>query len=486
VEELLGAQVPIEDALATCQDRIVEWEGRDLVQLKWAFVVEQHVQKEILERTKMLERWPALLAVEFDENRLNKFEETVGYPLSPEQLKAVRTVFESPVSCIFGGIGVGKFHVLNAIFDQIGDRATIFLLASTGPATNSRHEIIGIKPISIVKFQKKLDEGGIAENAWLFIDEASVLDVAVAYRILKKLPRTVRICFIGDSYRLFPKGPGLVFHAMESAKRIPQVELVTTHRSELETGIPQVANAVRSLTIPEIENFVGLRKRKVGVSFLESTCVETTVQNILRVYRESKEYGDVQIVAATKDICGLLNQALHKEHRELREYQRLEIPVLNLQNCNALTGNEEITVGDPVVWHSMNDHSRGLCDGMLGTVTEIFEGQMWDITDAGLEVRYVAEIDFRGSLVKVHEGDLAYISLGYAIACNEIQGSQFERVIVAVTETGDNRIVDNPWLYTAITSAQKQVVLVGDKGVFTREVTSQPRAFDRVIGLNFN
>lgn len=486
VEELLGAQVPIEDALATCQGRIVECEGRDLVQLKWVFLVEQHVQKEILERTKMLERGPALLTVEFDENRLDKFEELVGYPLSSEQLKAVRTVLGNPVSCIFGGPGVGKPHALNAIFDQIGDRATIYLLTLTGVATKRRQEITGIEPISIVKFLKKLDEGGIAENVWLFIDEASVLDVAVAYRILKKLPRNVRICFIGDSYRSFPKGPGLVFHAMESAKRIPQVKLATTQRSELETGIPQVANAIRSLTIPEIENFVGLRKRKVGVSFLESTCVESTVQNVLRVYRESKEYGEVQIVAATKDICGLLNQALHKEHRELREYQRQETPILNLQNCIALTGNEDVTVGDPVVWHSISDYSRGLFDGMLGTVTEIFERHIWDITDAGLEVRYVAEIDFEETLVKVHENDLANISLGYAITCNEIQDSQFERVIVAVTETDDDRIVDNLWLYTAVTSAQKQVVLVGDKGVFAREVTTPPRAFDRVVGLNFN
>ncbi|APG27209.1 hypothetical protein A7E78_04775 [Syntrophotalea acetylenivorans] len=486
IEQLLGVPVQIEDALTTCQDRIVEWKDRDLVQLEWAFVVEQHVQKEILERAKMLEKGQALLTVEFDENRLNKFVETVGYPLNSEQLKAVRTVLENPVSCIFGGLGVCKSHILKAIFDQIGDRATIYFLALTGLATKRRQELTGIEPISIGKFLKKLDEGGIAQNAWLFIDEANALDVAVAYRVLKKLPRTVRICFIGDSYRFFPKGPGLVFHAMEGVMHIPQVELVTMHPPELETGIPQVANAIRSLTFPEIENFVGLRKRKVGVSFLESTCVETTVQNILRVYRESKEYGDVQIVAATNGICEHLNQALHKEHRELREYQSLETPVLNLQNCNALTGSEEVTVGDPVLWHSMSDHSRDLFDGMLGIVTEIFERHIWDITDDGLEVRYVAKIDFEGRLVNVHESDLANISLGYAITCNEIQDSQFERVIVAVAETGDNRVIDNSWLYTAVTSAQKQVVLVGDKGVFAREVTTPPRAFDRIVGLKFN
>lgn len=486
IEKLLGAQVSIEDALASSRDRVVTWGDRDLVQVRWAFVVEQLVQKEILGRAKMVEGDSKFSTVEYDENRLNKFEKMVGYPLISEQVNAVRTVIKNPISCIFGGIGVGKSYVLKAIFDQIGNRITIYLLSLAVLATNRRQEITGIEPITIVKFLKKLDECGISENAWLFIDEASVLDVAVAYRMLKKLPRTVRICFIGDSYRLFPKGPGLVFHAMEKAKRIPQVELVTPHRPELETGIPQVANAIRSLTIPEIENFVGLRKQKVGVSFLESTCVESTVQNTLRVYRESKEYGDVQIIAATNDMCGLLNQALHKEYRELREYQRLETPVLNLQNCNALTGNEEVTVGDPVLWHSNNDYSRGLFDGMLGTVTEIFESQMWDITDDGLEVRYVAEIDFGASLVKVHEGDLAYISLGYAIACNEILGSQFERVIVAVTESDDSRIVNNPWLYTAVTSAQKQVVLVGDKGRFARGVMTQPHVYDRVIGLKFN
>ncbi|WP_167767782.1 C-terminal helicase domain-containing protein [Bradyrhizobium frederickii] len=54
--------------------------------------------------------------------------------------------------------------------------------------------------------------------------------------------------------------------------------------------------------------------------------------------------------------------------------------------------------------------------------------------------------------------DLVDLSLGYALTCHRAQGSEADYVIVALPPS---RLFDPSWLYTAITRARQQVVIVG-------------------------
>ena len=73
------------------------------------------------------------------------------------------------------------------------------------------------------------------------------------------------------------------------------------------------------------------------------------------------------------------------------------------------------------------------------------------------------------------------IQLGYAVTVHKAQGSQWQRVIVPVT---GSRLLDRTLLYTAVTRAQRQVVLVGDVDAASTAVLAQPRAAERNIGLD--
>jgi exodeoxyribonuclease V alpha subunit len=73
------------------------------------------------------------------------------------------------------------------------------------------------------------------------------------------------------------------------------------------------------------------------------------------------------------------------------------------------------------------------------------------------------------------------LELGYAITVHKAQGSQWPRVIVPLT---GHRLLDRTLVYTAVTRAQRQVLLVGDEDAAKAAVEGLPRAQTRQIALD--
>lgn len=83
-------------------------------------------------------------------------------------------------------------------------------------------------------------------------------------------------------------------------------------------------------------------------------------------------------------------------------------------------------------------------------------------------------------MTRLLESDVEWLDYGYAVSVHKAQGSQFKRVIVPVTRS---RLLDRTLLYTAITRAQEQVVLVGDVPAMRRAVEAPPAAHKRRVAL---
>lgn len=73
------------------------------------------------------------------------------------------------------------------------------------------------------------------------------------------------------------------------------------------------------------------------------------------------------------------------------------------------------------------------------------------------------------------------LELGYAITVHKAQGSQWPRVIVPVRR---HRLLDRTLLYTAVTRAQRQVLLVGDTVAARAAVVGRSRAATRLAALD--
>ena len=73
------------------------------------------------------------------------------------------------------------------------------------------------------------------------------------------------------------------------------------------------------------------------------------------------------------------------------------------------------------------------------------------------------------------------IELGYAITVHKAQGSEWPRVIIPVTTS---RLLDRTLLYTAITRAKDQVILVGNADAAEKAALAPPKANMRNVALD--
>ena len=116
--------------------------------------------------------------------------------------------------------------------------------------------------------------------------------------------------------------------------------------------------------------------------------------------------------------------------------------------------------GDPVMV-TRNDHGLGVMNGDVGVAVR-------DDGD-GLLCRFAT------SLKVLTSSTVQEAELGYAVTCHKAQGSQYPIVVIPVVPS---RLLDRILLLTAISRAERLVVLVGDRDAFASAVRA-PAAPDR-------
>lgn len=384
----------------------------------------------------------------------DKPDSHAGIDLTPEQQGAVVMALTSPISLLLGGAGVGKTSTLAAIH-RAADRCGITMLqmALSGRAAMRMREATGREAKTIAGFLRACERGKLHPGAdcLVVVDEASMLDLPLFYSILRRIGPGSRVLLVGDPYQLPPIKFGLTFHLLAEIDGVPRVELTRVHRQAAATGIPPVAHAIRNGQVPDLPAYrTGMRG---GVSFLECGEAEA-VHAITDVLSDLGDAGDETrvLTPVRKGPAGLeeINGHLHRI-RSAGQEQSTE---------------RSLAVGDPVMF-TRNDYARDLQNGSLGRVL-------------GFPVPGVGEVDFNGRRVSLAGADLVNLALAYCLTVHKAQGSQFRRIVMPVFAA---RILDRTLVYTAVTRATEQVVLVGDRGAFVQAVTATPASRQRETGL---
>lgn len=413
------------------------------------------------------------------QRKLEVYESTQQMDLTPEQRTAVITSAGNRFSLIMGGAGTGKTTVLKAlctVLKSIDPDADIHQIALAGRAAQRMTQSTGLPAATIAGF---LIQPQVAPGSTILIDEMSMVDVILMYRVLKHLPPGVRLVLIGDPAQIPPIGPGLVLHALDGLDFIPQTTLKTVRRHTSASGIPQVAAAVREHQTPIWANYAG---RGSGVSVV--ACRDSEIdEQVAEIYQElggSAEDNSVQIVGITKLGYGgvkSLNAIIHS--RFAAKVEAIQIPhpefeIVNWRTRDGLT----LYVGDLVIF-SDNDYVLGLRNGSIGKIIHSIHGP--DESNESNESSSACAADFEGTLYDLKVQHLDHINHSYCITTHKSQGSQFDRVIIPVRQ---NRLLDNAIIYTAITRGVEQVVLVGDINAAEQAIRANSKASKRVTRLS--
>lgn len=373
---------------------------------------------------------------------LTNFEAGEAMTLNSHQREAAIMAAQEPVSILTGGAGTGKTTALKAIHalaDAYG--VPVIQTALAGRAARRMTEATGKPARTIMALENAIKAGLKADGSLVVIDESSMLDLPTAYRLLRALPLTARVLLVGDPAQLPPIGFGLILHAFIKNRVIPKIELSEVHRQAAITGIPAATLAIRHGNMPEFSVYTGLGS---GVSLLSGS-PDAFVDRLLDIKNDMPR---AQIISALREGPSGTNTINSYFHQELMS----EKPHM-----------EGFCIGEPVIW-TQNDYKLSLMNGTLGTILNIGDNYLL--------------IDFDGERKRIDKVDLKSLKHAYAITVHKAQGSQFERVIIPFVPS---MISDRTMIYTAISRATTQALLLGDMHAINAAIAKPGISQQRVV-----
>lgn len=161
------------------------------------------------------DRMPAFHDVAWDK-ALGWLKSRTGVELAPEQEAAVRLALTKKVAVLTGGPGCGKSFTVRSIVELArAKKAKVVLAAPTGRAAKRLAELTGADASTVHRLLE-LKPGGDAaydkdrplDADLVVVDEASMLDLLLANKLVKAVPPGAHLLFVGDVDQLPSVGAG--------------------------------------------------------------------------------------------------------------------------------------------------------------------------------------------------------------------------------------------------------------------------------------
>jgi exodeoxyribonuclease V alpha subunit len=376
-----------------------------------------------------------------------------GTDLAPEQEEAVRLALTSRLAVLTGGPGCGKSFTVRSVVELAAARkAKIVLVAPTGRAAKRLAELTGHEAATVHRLLK-LQPGGDPEYDrdnpldadLVVVDETSMVDVILANKLVKAIPRGAHLLLVGDVDQLPSVGAGEVLRDLLAAEPVPRVRLTKIFRQAQQSGIVVNAHRINAGQSPHVQGFTDFFLFPCEES--EPTA-ELTVDIVAR--RIPAKFGldprrDVQVLApmhrgpaGAGNLNTLLQEALtpHRDDRPERRY-----------------GGRVFRVGDKVT-QLRNNYDKGAAGVFNGTVGVVAALSLEDNT---LTVRTDED-----ESVDYDFAELDELAHAYAVTIHRSQGSEYPAVVIPLT-TSSWTMLQRNLLYTAVTRAKRLVVLAGSR-----------------------
>lgn len=390
-----------------------------------------------------------------------------SFKLTKEQKTAIHSFVFNRFTICTGSAGTGKTTILKCfyyILKIVGyDQCQ---MALTGRAAKRMKDSTGENAYTIAGYlQKALKINRALSHTYYIIDEASMLDLPTFYKLMQSFNENCRIILIGDPNQLPPIGPGLIFHIFAESNQLNKVALHKIKRHDERTSIPTVANSIKDGIWPDLSGN--------GVQFIQC-CPDEILDKILELYDRNNS----QIISPTKNSkyggTLIINQACQKMYTSKNQ----KLIIWNNDLGSFVDTGFRL---DDIIMFTRNDWKRLITNGMTGKLINIYSNP---ITVNGSSELIVAHAEVDDDIVPIYLSDLDVkdrkLELGYAVTVHKSQGSEFHSVILPVYKS---ILFDRTLIYTAVTRAIKNVILIGDITIAKKAVLMEPKAINRVVGL---
>ncbi len=389
-----------------------------------------------------------------------------GLALHPDQARAVLGLLAAPVALLTGGPGVGKTSIVRLVC-ALAERAgrSVLLASPTGRAAKRLAEASGREASTIHRllgFEPR--GGGFQHDAAnplradvVVVDEISMLDLALAHHLVKAVQPPTRLLLVGDPDQLPSVAPGNVLADLLESGRFPVHRLTRVFRQQKDGLIVHNAHRILEGRLPELPRAPDADGAPGDFFFFgaegEEECAARLVEVATR--RIPARFGldwarDVQVLAPMyRGPCGV---------DALNERLRAELPA----------GGRELTwsgrawrEGERVI-QTRNDYERGVFNGDMGRIVHVApDGKR-------VRVRFPErELDYAPTALR----DL---QRAFAVTVHRAQGAEFPAVVMPLVMQ-HAMMLRRHLLYTAVTRAQRLLVLVGSRRALELAVAQAER-----------
>ena len=277
------------------------------------------------------------------------------------------------------------------------------------------------------------------------VDEASMVDQHLLYRLLDCTSPQCRLVLIGDAAQLPSVGPGNVLRDLIATGRFPVVNLTEIFRQEDTSDIVFAAHAIHRGEVPVADS-------------KEFKLIEVDNEEIVRDYilkLAKKLYSKrVNFQILSPRHAGVVG--VTSLNARLRELLNPKSPGLS----EVRLGKDSIREGDRVMIIKNNYR------------LEVFNGDVGKVTQIQHRAKSI-EIKIHGNPPKVvpitFKEAPRLIRLAYACTVHKAQGLEYDCIVIPIVMGFRHQLQRNLY-YTAITRARKKVILVGQRQALARAV----------------
>ncbi len=391
------------------------------------------------------------------------------------QKQAITEALGSGVMILTGGPGTGKTTVVKAllgIFKSMDMK--VALAAPTGRAAKRMSEATSSEAKTIHRLLEMeygegetavfmRDERNFLDENVIIVDEASMIDSALACALLKAIKPGARVIFIGDADQLPSVGAGNVLRDLIDSERFATVRLNVIFRQAEKSLIVTNSHAINDGICPN------LSVKNNDFFFLprdSNNAIAMTIADLCK-NRLPRKYGSetvsrIQVIspsrkgeAGTDNLNIILKESLNPAESGKKEYKHRE-RVFRVGDRVMQTKNNY-----DLAWESSSSSGVGIFNGDIGVIKDIDKSEQ------------CMEISFDDRLVTYDFSLLDDIDHAYAITVHKSQGSEYPIVIIPMYSCPPMLMTRN-LLYTAVTRAEEMVILVG-KEEYVRNMVENNR-----------
>lgn len=400
------------------------------------------------------------------------------FPYSDKQKRAISCAARNGLVILTGGPGTGKTTTVRGIlqvFEALG--LNTLLAAPTGRAAKRLSELTGMEAKTI---HRLLEAGfavgghtGFARNLTnplecdaVILDEVSMVDITLMQALIEALPYGARLVLVGDADQLPPVGPGNFLRDVIGSHRVPTIGLTEIFRQAQQSDIVMNAHAVNAGQMPVPSDadgdFFWLRRSD------PAAVIETVAQ--LCAVRLPAHYGfapsQIQVLSpARRQGSGTI--ALNRRLQEVLNPPAQSKVEKRFGDWVFREGDRVMQVRNnyDIVWERQEDGEpgTGVFNGDVGEIVQIFPQQECMV------------IRFDDRVATYTYDMLNELELAYAVTVHKSQGSEFEAVVLALSDGLPRRLLTRNILYTAITRARRLLVIVGSQNTVAYMVNNNQK-----------